>query len=171
MLESTTARLATLLLMAAVVQYSVLSTIRIAGVAPDLLLVVAIAGGLVAGDQRGAIMGFASGLAMDLIMPGRPFGLSVLTFTLVGFFVGRYHNAAPSRSAPMVVITAGLASVLAVGGYITLARVFDGVDLLSARFLVVAVFTALWSMALVLPASAVMRWAWRLPAGISAWSR
>lgn len=171
MLESSTARLAMVLLMAMFLQYSVLSTVRLAGVAPDLLLVVAIAGGLVAGDERGAVTGFAAGIAMDLIMPGRPFGLSVLTFTLVGFLVGRYQNSVAHRSRSAMVATAGLTSVLASGAYISLARVFDGVDLLDSRFLVVAVTVALWSMVLVLPVSAVMRWAWRQPAGVSAWSR
>jgi rod shape-determining protein MreD len=171
LLESTTARLATVLLMAAVLQYSVLSTIRVGGVAPDLLLVMAIAAGVVAGDERGAVTGFASGVAMDLIMPGRPFGLSVLTFTLVGFLVGRYQHAASNRSTPAVVLTAGLATVLAVGGYVSLARVLGGVDLLDGRFLIVAVVSAMWSMALVLPVSAVIRWAWRQPLGSSVWSR
>lgn len=171
MLESSTARLATVLLMAMVLQYSVLSTIRVAGVAPDLLLVVAIAGGLVAGAERGAVTGFAAGLAMDLVMPGRPFGLSVLTFTLVGFLVGRYQTSAANRSRPAMVATAALASVLASGAYISLARIFGGVDLLSGRFLVVAVVVGLWSMVLVLPVIAVMRWAWRLPTGVSSWSR
>lgn len=171
MLESTTARMATVLLMAAVLQYSVLSTIRVAGVAPELLLVVAIAGGIVAGEQRGAVTGFAAGVAMDLIMPGRPFGLSVLTFTLVGFMVGRYQTSAASRSRPTVVVIAGVASVLASGAYISLARVFDGADLLNGQFLVVALVVAAWSMVLVLPVTAVVRWAWRLPTGVSAWSR
>jgi len=35
----------------------------------------------------------------------------------------------------------------------------------------VALVVAAWSMVLVLPVMAVVRWAWRLPAGVSAWSR
>jgi rod shape-determining protein MreD len=170
-LDSTTARLAAVLLLAALLQYAVFSTIRVLGVAPDLMLVVAIAAGLVAGAERGAVTGFAAGVAMDLMMPGRPFGLSVLTLTLVGYLVGRYQVTTTNTSNGAAVLNAGLASVLAAGCYISLARVTAGIDLLGGRFVILALGAALWSMVLVIPVIALMKWTWRQPTGVSAWSR
>jgi rod shape-determining protein MreD len=170
-------RVSMVMVVAAILQYAVFSTIRVAGVAPDVLLVVAIGAGLVAGARRGAIAGFSAGVAMDLIMPGRPFGLSVLTFTLVGYTVGRYQSvgrsqyASATQSRAAAVGIAGAASALAAGGYVLFARVFDGVDLLGGRFVAIAAMLAVWSMVLITPVNAVMRWAWRQPARVSSWSR
>lgn len=81
------ARVAALLLLALVLQHSLLVDLRVAGVSPDLLLVVAIAGGIVGGRETGAVVGFAAGVAADLLAQ-TPFGLSSLTFGLVGYGVG-----------------------------------------------------------------------------------
>lgn len=81
------ARVAALLLLALVLQHSLLVDVRVAGVSPDLLLLVAIGGGIVGGRERGAVVGFAAGLVADLLAQ-TPFGLSSLTFGLVGYGVG-----------------------------------------------------------------------------------
>ena len=76
---------ALLLLAALVIHTSVLSGIRLQGVRPDLMLLIAVCAGLVAGPERGAIVGFAAGLASDLFLQ-TPLGLSALTFTVVAFW-------------------------------------------------------------------------------------
>lgn len=62
---------------AAFLQYTLFTQFRIAGVSADLLLVVAIAAGIVAGAERGAIVGFVCGLCLDLLVV-TPFGLGAI---------------------------------------------------------------------------------------------
>ncbi len=66
---------------------TVLAHVRVLGVMPDLMLLVAVAAGITGGPVRGAVMGFASGLAVDLFLR-TPMGLSALVFTLVGYAMG-----------------------------------------------------------------------------------
>ena len=63
---------------AALLQYVVFSQFRIAGVSADLFLVVAIAAGIVAGSERGAVVGFVCGACLDLLVV-TPFGLGAIS--------------------------------------------------------------------------------------------
>jgi rod shape-determining protein MreD len=164
-------RLATVLVIATIVQAGVLSHLRIAGVAPDLLLVVAIAGGLVAGETRGALGGFFAGLAIDLITWGRPFGLAILVYTLVGWGCGRVRTATAFASRLADVVVAAAASVLAAAAYVVGVGIFGDGGSLAGDFPAVAVVTALWSSLLVLPVSAVARWVWGDVEDATAWAR
>ncbi|MGH9224854.1 MAG: rod shape-determining protein MreD [Acidimicrobiales bacterium] len=87
MLSGLRFRLPLLLLFALVVHTTLLPSVRIAGVMPDLMLLVAVAAGLEAGPSYGAAVGFASGMLADLVLP-TPLGLSALVFTLIGYAVG-----------------------------------------------------------------------------------
>lgn len=44
------------------------------------------------GPTTGAVVGFATGLAMDLLIPGTPLGLFAMLKTLVGFTVGFFKS-------------------------------------------------------------------------------
>ncbi len=72
---------------ALVLHLAVLSRVRVFGVMPDAMLLLALAAGLTAGSSAGAGVGFLSGMAVDLFLD-TPFGLSALVFTLVGFAMG-----------------------------------------------------------------------------------
>ena len=54
---------------------------------PDVMVLLAVVGGFVAGPERGAILGFIAGLSFDVVL-ATPFGLSALVYTLVGYTVG-----------------------------------------------------------------------------------
>jgi rod shape-determining protein MreD len=102
-----------MLLAALLLQTSVLVRLRVFGVMPDFMLLVAVAAGLTAGATRGAALGFASGMVIDLFLP-TPLGLSALVFTLVGYGVG-VANTGVLRSAWYIpMLTAGGASVAGV---------------------------------------------------------
>lgn len=101
-------RLSMVLVAALVAQHSVLVNIRVTGVSPDLLLLVAVAGGIAGGRERGAVVGFAAGLAADLLAQ-TPFGLSSLTFGLVGYGVGTLQ-AGVIRLAWWIPLATGLAA-------------------------------------------------------------
>ena len=106
-------RLPIMFVAALLLQTTVLARIRVFGVMPDFMLLVAVAGGITAGATRGATLGFASGMLIDLFLP-TPLGLSALVFTLVGYGVG-VANTGVLRSAWYIpVLTAGAASVAGV---------------------------------------------------------
>ncbi len=81
------------------------------GVPGDLLLLLAVAAGLAGGPIRGAVVGFAAGIAMDLVLL-TPFGLSALTYLLVGYVVG-VVSAGVLRDAAWIPVVATFAATAA----------------------------------------------------------
>ncbi len=73
-------------------------SIRIHGVHPDLLWLVPITAAILDGPETGAIAGFWSGLAFDLILP-TPFGLSALVGCILGYAVGSATKAVDREAA------------------------------------------------------------------------
>jgi len=82
-----TARLGVLLGVLLLLQTTVMTHLRIGGVMPDLGLVATIAVAYRGGPEAGALFGFAAGAAADLFLQ-TPFGLSALTWVLVGYVAG-----------------------------------------------------------------------------------
>ena len=80
-------RAALVLVVALVLQVSLVSDLRIAGSIGDLMLVVVVAAGLTGGADRGITYGFAAGVLYDLVLD-TPFGLTALTYAVVGYGVG-----------------------------------------------------------------------------------
>ena len=87
MLSFPRAKIPLVVLLFLVLHLTVLSRLRIGGAAPDVMLLLAIAAGVVGGPQLGALLGFSAGLVLDLFLE-TPLGLSALVFCLVGYGVG-----------------------------------------------------------------------------------
>lgn len=85
----------------------------------DLMLLLAICFGLQAGPDRGAMLGFATGLVTDLFLQ-TPLGLSALTFTVVAFVVGSMQTSVLRNAFWIVPVTAVVASCGGVGLYAVL---------------------------------------------------
>ncbi len=111
-------RLAVITLAVVLVQVCVLNQIVIGGAHPDALLLLAISAGLVAGPQRGAVMGFALGLVADVFVP-TPYGLSSLCYVLVAFAVGLATGTVTTR--PTFGFQAATALLGGVGGTLLFA--------------------------------------------------
>lgn len=94
---------------ALVLHLAVLSRVRLAGVMPDLMLLLAVAAGLTGGPSRGSALGFVSGMTVDLFLD-TPFGLSALVFTLVGFAMGTVAGGILRASWWIPVVAAFVAS-------------------------------------------------------------
>ena len=138
------------------IQTTWMAELRPFGVPGDLLLLLAIAGGLVGGPVRGAVVGFVAGLAMDLFLL-TPFGLSSLTYLAVGYAVGSMH-AGVLRSAPWIPVVAGfVASVVGVVFFVVLGQLVGQQFRLPELPQIVAV-TAVINALLVFPAMFVLRW-------------
>jgi rod shape-determining protein MreD len=119
-------RLALLIALVVIVQVSVFPHLRVAGVAPDLGLIVAIAVGAQLGPEAGAIAGFAAGLGYDFFLE-TPLGLNALAYALAGYGVGVVTTGllrAP-RYLPVVLVLLG---ALAGGLVLITIGVLAGVD-------------------------------------------
>jgi rod shape-determining protein MreD len=108
-------RLAALLLVGIVAQTTVVPDVRIGGVCPDLMLLIAICGGLVGGPEKGAFLGFGCGFLADLFLQTTPLGLSALAYCLIGFAVGMLRGRVLREGwlfAPLVALVASAAGVV-----------------------------------------------------------
>ncbi len=164
-------RFAAVLFVGAILQLGFFAQVRVVGVSPDILLVIAIAGGLVGGEWRGAVGGFFAGLTLDLLVYGRPFGLAMLVYSLVGLLVGRFSASATGRSATGEVALAAVASALAVVAYDLGGRMLTGNTVLPEPLPVVALVVAGWTALFIIPVRRIMRWVWSDPERISSWAR
>jgi rod shape-determining protein MreD len=80
-------RVAAVVSVALVLQVCLFSRFSFDGARPDVMVLVAVMAGFVLGPDRGAIVGFASGMAFDVVL-STPLGLSALVYTLVAYGVG-----------------------------------------------------------------------------------
>ncbi len=118
----TWARLAVVVLAAVLVQVGLLNQIVIGGAHPDVFLMLAISAGLVAGPQRGAILGFTLGLVADVFVQ-TPYGLSSLCYVLVAFAVGLAASTVAAR--PTLGFQAAAALLGGIGGTLLFAGLGD----------------------------------------------
>ncbi|MEU8676338.1 rod shape-determining protein MreD [Streptomyces sp. NPDC048560] len=111
-----------LVVVALVVQVSVLARLQLPGAVPDLLLLVVVALALVYGHVSGALIGFGAGLLADLAPPAdHAAGRYALVLCLIGYLVGlaKPENGQQLKSAfvPMaVVVAAAIGSTLLYAG-------------------------------------------------------
>jgi rod shape-determining protein MreD len=156
----TALKIAGLIVVAMVVQATFIAPVTVLGARGDLMLLVAIAAGFEGGPERGAWIGFAAGLTLDLML-STPAGLSAGTFALTAYLVGTFHNSMIRTSRSLPVVTATVASALAVVVYWVLASVLDDGAILGttlpAIVLVVAAVNGAASPLMV----RAMRWALR----------
>ena len=127
------------LLAALVVDQSLLTGVRVDDLRPDLMLLVAVAGGLAAGPERGALAGFGAGLVVDLLLQ-TPLGLSALTFSLVGFAVGTVETTIIRTAWWIAPVTAFAGSVAGVLLYALLGAILGHGQFLTPDVIVLAAF-------------------------------
>ena len=116
--------LAGVLVVAVLLESTVLAGLRLAGVRPDLLVLAVVAVALASDATTGAVFGFVAGLVADLLFD-LPVGVSALVYTAVGFAVGtlRVYVTGHRPLAHLVLVAAAsLASVWCCG---LLLRVLD----------------------------------------------
>jgi rod shape-determining protein MreD len=150
------ARLALVLVLLLAVQTTWLADLRPFGVPGDLLLLLAIAGGMAAGPVRGATVGFIAGIALDFVLL-TPFGLTALTYLVVGYVVGTVHDGV-LRSAPWIpVVVTFVASAAGIVFYVVLGQLV-GQQFRVANLPRIVLVTSTMNALLAFPALHVMRW-------------
>lgn len=112
---------ATLVVVALVIQVSVLGRLQLPGAVPDLVLLTVVALALVYGHVSGALIGFGAGLLADLAPPAdHAAGRYALVLCLIGYLVGLARpDSGRFRSAwgPMLtVVAAAIGSTLLYAG-------------------------------------------------------
>lgn len=112
---STTMRTGVLVLLAAIVQVSILAPISMLGGTPDALLVIIICLALLRGSVAGAVAGFAGGLLVDIATLGT-LGVSALLLTVVGYWAGRYGETTGRGRTHAVPLTVAVMTVLVAFG-------------------------------------------------------
>lgn len=151
-------RAAIVVLVALVLHTAVLPNVRIADVRPDLMLLLAVLGGLAAGPQVGAVFGFACGVAVDLVLQ-TPLGLSALTFCLIGFAVGTFQGVLIRSAFWLTPAVAAAASGVGVLTFAVLGAVIGQSHLVRTTTLAVITFVALLNGLFAPPAARVVAWA------------
>jgi rod shape-determining protein MreD len=116
--------LAAVLVVAVLLESTVLAGLRIAGVRPDLLVLAVVAVALASDATTGAVFGFVAGLVADLLFD-LPVGVSALVYTAVGFAVGTVGVYVTSQGPLVHLVLAGAASLASVWCCGLLLRVFD----------------------------------------------
>ena len=140
------------------VQVAFLGDLRIAGVHPDLMLLVAVVAGLCGGPSRGASIGFAAGLLVDLVVPGR-LGTTALAFALVGFGTGLVGESV-IRSARVILVGMVMAgSAVGVLLYALIANLLGQVTLTDPRLGLIVGIVSAFNAVLCLPLIALGQWA------------
>lgn len=76
-----------LITIALLLQSTLFTFLQVAGVKPDLVLMLVVFNGFLHGSREGAFLGFLAGLAQD-IFTGNYIGLNALTKMMAGYLVG-----------------------------------------------------------------------------------
>jgi rod shape-determining protein MreD len=116
--------LAVVLVVAVLVQSTVLARLTLAGVRPDLLVLAVVSVAVATDPTTGAVFGFVAGLVADLLFD-LPVGVSALVYTAVGFAVGTVRVYVTSHRPLVHLVLAAAASLASVWCCGLLLRVFD----------------------------------------------
>lgn len=141
-----------------VLQSTVMVSIRLGGVHPDLVWLLPITAALIDGPQTGALVGFWSGLAFDLILP-TPFGLSALVGCLLGYAIGTTTAAVDTRAVWLKPVAALIGAVGADMLFAVLGAVLGQQQMVRINFGALVAMEAVSSVILVFVVSRLMRWA------------
>jgi rod shape-determining protein MreD len=153
-----TVRAALVAFLLLVIQSTVLLGIRVGGVHPDIVWLLPITAALLAGPETGAVVGFWSGLAFDLVLP-TPFGLTALVGCLLGYSLGVATAAVDQRAVWLRPVAAVIGSVAADMLFSVLGAIFGQQQMVQINFFSLFVVVAVSSLLLVLPVNRLMRWA------------
>ena len=120
------ARLAALALAGALLEIVAVSQVSIFGGNADLSPLIVAAAGMLCGSIAGAVVGFGTGLFLDLALV-QTLGLSSLVLLAVGYWAGRLREERDPQG-PFMPLAIGAAATLAAEGGYALVQFLLGVD-------------------------------------------
>jgi hypothetical protein len=140
-------------------QLSLVMDLWVGGAHANLVVGLAVAAGLAGGVERGAVVGFVSGLGVDLFLPD-PLGLSALVGTVVGAATGQLLAAGVDRSNPAFV--PGVAAIGSASGvmlFAVLSALFGQPGVLTVHLVVVVVVVSVVNALVSIPLVRLCGWA------------
>ena len=155
-------KIGAVLLVSSVVQLTVFVDVRVADVAPELLALVAVLAGFLAGPERGSTIAFGAGLLWDIWLP-TPLGLAAMAFATVAFAIGSIEAGLFNDTRGQVSALAFLGTFVSVLGYALLGEVVGQRGLVDIELLRVALIAGLLNAAIAPVMVRPMRWALRGP--------
>lgn len=103
-----------LLVVAVIVQVTLLSRLSLPGATPDLVVVTVVAIALAMGPTQGAVAGFVAGVLVDLAPPADTLlGVNAIVYLAIGFVTGFVIDPR-DRTVPLLMGLVGLAAGAAV---------------------------------------------------------
>ncbi len=154
------------LILVLVLQVELFADLRVWGVMPEMLLGASIAGAWVAGPDRGAMIGFVSGMLYDIYLP-TPLGLSALSYLLIAYGVGLIGDGvAQSGEATLRRLVTFIGVPLGMALFIVLGELL-GEDLYGDGFTKLIIISTIYTLALLGPVHWLMRWAFAVDSGMA----
>jgi rod shape-determining protein MreD len=150
-------RIPPIMVLALVLHTAVFPQLRLWDVAADVLLLSAIAGGMAGGPDRGAVIGFTSGIIADCFLR-TPFGLAALTYLIIGWAIGMFQTTVLHARWWIPVLTGFTASVAGVALFTLLGAVVGQSQLLSGRLVTIALVVGALNALLCPLAVRIFRW-------------
>ncbi len=140
------------------VQLSLFTDMRPFDALADVMLLLVLASGMVAGPRDGALCGFFIGFVYDLMLR-TPFGLSALAYALIGYAAGYLQAVVSSAPWWIGMVIMGAASAVSVAIYATIGTVFGLRDAVNLHLVTVMIVVGAVNLLLAIPALWVQRWA------------
>lgn len=138
-------------------QHTLLDAVRLSGAHPEAMLLLPAAAGYVGGPERGATVGFFTGLVADLLLP-TPFGLSALVGCLLGFVTGMLTRGLVRNSWWLPIASLVAATVAGLCGYAILGAVLGNPAMLRADLAPALVVATPAAAVLATPVIGLVRW-------------
>jgi rod shape-determining protein MreD len=140
------------------VQLSLFTDMRPFDALADIMLLLVLASGMVAGPRDGALCGFFIGVLYDLMLR-TPFGLSALAYALIGYAAGYLQAVVSSAPWWIGMLIMGAASAVSVAIYAVIGTVFGLRDTVNLHLVTTMAVVGVVNLLLALPALWVQRWA------------
>jgi rod shape-determining protein MreD len=150
-------RLPLVTLVALAIQLSLFTDMRPFDALADVMLLLVLAAGMVAGPRDGALCGFFIGVVYDLMLR-TPFGLSALAYALIGYAAGYLQAVVSAAPWWIGMLIMGAASAVAVAIYAVIGTVFGLRDAVNLHLVTVMLVVGVVNLLLAVPALWVQRW-------------
>jgi len=155
---NTPVRLGIVFVVALVIQLTVFVDVRIFGVAPELLALVAVVAAFFVGPERGPVIAFVAGLLWDVYLP-TPLGVSAVIFAVVAYVVATLNEGLFHDTRGQLVGVVAVGSAASVIGYALLGAIVGEGGLISADLIVIALVVGASNAVLAPIAAPIMAWA------------
>ena len=155
---NTPVRLGIVFVVALVIQLTVFVDVRIFGVAPELLALVAVVAAFFVGPERGPVIAFVAGLLWDVYLP-TPLGVSAVVFAVVAYVVATLNEGLFHDTRTQLIGVVAVGSAASVIGYALLGAIVGESGLISADLIVIALVVGASNAVLAPIAAPIMAWA------------